>query len=169
MTYPLKSKRKRFDPTLYKVSDKLAKDSLTKYLVALGHDVNEHKERMGVDLESSLAAGAVRIPYLHEVEIKFLWEDEWPEAWKDINIPFRKKRLIDKVYSENDKARFSFYILRGDCKVAWKIDGQVVKGSPVVEVPNRQVRSGEYFYKVPLDKAELITLEEKDNGETKDI
>ena len=156
--HPFKSKRKRFDPALYKISDKLGKDSLTTYLISEGHDVRRG-EKMGVDLESSLPAGGVCIPYHHEVEIKFMWEGDWPTAWKDINIPFRKKRLIDSVYGKNDKARFYFYILRGDCKVAWKIDGHAVKSSPVVEVPNRHIKSGEYFYKIPLTKAELISLD----------
>ena len=160
MTYPLKSKRKRFDPALYKVSDKLAKDSMIKYLTSQGHDVKKVEERMGVDLESFLPAGGVRIPYHHEVEIKFMWDGDWPTAWKDINIPFRKKRLIDSIYGKDVNARFYFYILKGDCKVAWQIDGKVVQNSPIVEVPNRHLRSGEYFYKVPLEKADLITLDE---------
>ena len=140
MTYPLKSKRKRFDPTLYKVSDKLAKDSLTKYLVALGHDVNEHKERMGVDLESSLAAGAVRIPYLHEVEIKFLWEDEWPEKWEEVRIPYKNKYVVDRWYKDYRKDLLTFVVYRKDLKKAWHIAGDVVMES---EVRNN-------FYCIPL-------------------
>jgi hypothetical protein len=88
-----------------------------------------------------------------------MWEGDWPTAWKDINIPFRKNRLIVQVFDNDSFANFYFYIIRGDCEVAWRMDANVVKGSPVIEVPNRLIREGEYFFKVPVDKAELITLE----------
>ncbi len=44
--------------------------------------------------------------------------------------------------------------------------GTVVQNSPVVEVPNRAVRKGEYFFKVPVSKAELIDLGVKDGSKT---
>ena len=154
MTYPLKSKRKRFDPVAYKKSDTLAKDCITKYLMSLGHTVLEIKEDYGVDLSSTLDG----VVYKHEVEMKHMWEGDWPTVWKDINIPFRKNRLMVQVFNKEPLANFHFYIIRGDCKVAWKMDANIVKDSPVVEVPNRAVRKGEYFFKVPVDKAELIEV-----------
>ena len=63
-----------------------------------------------------------------------------------------------QVFNKEPLANFHFYIIRGDCKVAWKMDANIVKDSPVVEVPNRAVRKGEYFFKVPVDKAELIEV-----------
>ena len=155
MTYPLKSKRKRFDPVAYKQSDNKAKKCITKYLTSIGHTVLDTEENFGVDLTSTLE----NIVYNHEVEMKHMWEGDWPTVWKDINIPFRKNRLIVQVFDNDPLANFYFYI-RGDCEVAWKMDATIVKDSPVVEVPNRAVREGEYFFKVPVDKAELIWLEE---------
>tara|TARA_R100001594_G_C4048247_1_gene264535 strand:- start:1913 stop:2398 length:486 start_codon:yes stop_codon:yes gene_type:complete len=156
MTYPLKSKRKRFDPVAYKQSDNKAKKCITKYLTSIGHTVLDTEENFGVDLTSTLE----NIVYNHEVEMKHMWEGDWPTVWKDINIPFRKNRLIVQVFDNDPLANFYFYIIRGDCEVAWKMDATIVKDSPVVEVPNRAVREGEYFFKVPVDKAELIWLEE---------
>ena len=156
MTYPLKSKRKRFDPVAYKHSDNKAKKCITKYLTSIGHTVLDTEENFGVDLTSTLE----NIVYNHEVEMKHMWEGDWPTVWKDINIPFRKNRLIVQVFDNDPLANFYFYIIRGDCEVAWKMDATIVKDSPVVEVPNRAVREGEYFFKVPVDKAELIWLEE---------
>ena len=154
VTYPLKSKRKRFDPIAYKQSDNKAKKCITKYLMSLGHTVLDTEENFGVDLMSTLE----NTTYNHEVEMKHMWEGEWPTVWKDINIPFRKNRLIVQVFNKEPLANFHFYIIRGDCKVAWKMDANIVKDSPVVEVPNRAVRKGEYFFKVPVDKAELIEV-----------
>ena len=154
MTYPLKSKRKRFDPVAYKQSDNKAKKCITKYLISLGHTVLDTEENFGVDLMSTLE----NTTYNHEVEMKHMWEGEWPTVWKDINIPFRKNRLMVQVFNKEPLANFHFYIIRGDCKVAWKMDANIVKDSPVVEVPNRAVRKGEYFFKVPVDKAELIEV-----------
>ena len=156
MTYPLKSKRKRFDPVAYKQSDNKAKKCITKYLTSIGHTVLDTEENFGVDLTSTLE----NIVYNHEVEMKHMWEGDWPTVWKDINIPFRKNRLIVQVFDNDPLANFYFYIIRGDCEVAWKMDATIVKDSPLVEVPNRAVREGEYFFKVPVDKAELIWLEE---------
>ena len=154
MTYPLKSKRKRFDPVAYKQSDNKAKKCITKYLTSIGHTVLDTEENFGVDLMSTLE----NTTYNHEVEMKHMWEGEWPTVWKDINIPFRKNRLMVQVFNKEPLANFHFYIIRGDCKVAWKMDANIVKDSPVVEVPNRAVRKGEYFFKVPVDKAELIEV-----------
>ena len=84
VTYPLKSKRKRFDPVAYKQSDNKAKKCITKYLISLGHTVLDTEENFGVDLMSTLE----NTTYNHEVEMKHMWEGEWPTVWKDINIPF---------------------------------------------------------------------------------
>ena len=154
MTYPLKSKRKRFDPIAYKQSDNKAKNCITNYLKTIGHTVLDTEENFGVDLVSTLEG----ITYNHEVEMKHMWEGDWPEWWKDIHIPFRKNRLIVQVFNADPLANFYFYIIRGDCEVAWKMDANMVKDSPVVEVPNRAIREGEYFFKVPVDKADLITV-----------
>ena len=164
MTYPSKSVRKRFDPVAYKKSDGLAKECITKYLERIGHDVLPSEEDYGVDLQSTYWDGAVLHEYCHEVEMKHMWEGDWPTIWKDIHIPFRKKRLLTQIYGDdwnkgkNKYVEFYFYIIRGDCKKAWRMHGTVVQNSPVVEVPNRAVRKGEYFFKVPVDKAELIDL-----------
>ena len=166
MIYPSKSKRKRFDPVAYKKSDGLAKECITKYLERVGHDVLPPEEDYGVDLQSTYWDGGILHEHYHEVEMKHMWEGEWPTAWKDIHIPFRKQRLLNKVYDKDQEANFYFYIIRGDCKVAWRMDATIVKDSPVVEVPNRAVRKGEYFFKVPVDKAELIDLGVKDGSKT---
>ena len=163
MKYP-SSKRKRFNPALYKMADPLAKKCISKYLINLGHKVHIPKENYGVDILSNPPLPHLNHPNHppvtehHEVEMKFMWEGEWPKGWRNVNIPFRKARLIDMVYNKDENARFFFYIIRKDCKQAWKMDGRVVQASPVVEVPNRAVPKGEYFYKVPLDKAELINI-----------
>ena len=163
MKYP-SSKRKKFNPALYRKADPLAKECISKYLMSLGHEVTIPKENYGVDILSNPPLPHLNHPNHppvtehHEVEMKFMWEGEWPKGWRNVNIPFRKARLIDMVYNKDENARFFFYIIRKDCKQAWKMDGRVVQASPVVEVPNRAVPKGEYFYKVPLDKAELINI-----------
>ena len=166
MTYPSKSVRKRFDPTMYRIADKMAKDCMIKYLTGIGHDVLKLKENYGVDLQSTKWDGHSLHEFYHEVEMKFMWEGDWPKKWKDIHIPFRKNRLITKVYNIDEHANFFFYIIRGDCEKAWMMDGQIVKSSPVVEVPNRAVRKGEYFFKVPVKKAKLLDLGGQDGSKT---
>ena len=40
------------------------------------------------------------------------------------------------------------------------MNGKTVQSSEVVEVPNRRIHKGEYFFKVPVDKAELLLFKE---------
>ena len=152
----VQSKRKPFDRGLYNIADPLAKKCITKYLTDIKHIVDPPTENYGVDLHSTLDGD----PYYHEVEMKFMWKGEWPKSWGDIHIPYRKNRLIKKIYGENPKANFYFYIIRGDCQQAWKMNGKTVQSSEVVEVPNRRIHKGEYFFKVPVDKAELLLFKE---------
>ena len=61
-----------------------------------------------------------------------------------IHIPKRKDKLFN-----NDKKTIYFVVSRGISK-AWYIDSQVIKNSSVMEIPNKEVSQGEYFYDVPI-------------------
>ena len=147
-------KYKSFDKKRYELNDTKGKNCITRFLKSIGHTVQEPIETMRMDLESVYEDTV----YYHEVEMKHMWTGEWPEVWQDVHIPYRKKKLIDYVLSLKTQPKFYFYIIRGDCKQAWKMNYRHVMKSKVVEVPNRAIRSGEYFYKVLLNEAELINI-----------
>lgn len=144
--------RKKFSPSLYKKYNKMAIAAGTKYLEANGFTITSSKE----DKKADFHATKDNKDYLFEVEVKNVWSGEWPKAWKDIQLPERKSRLIKYADSQNKK--LNFLIFRNDLKAAWKIDGDIVSNSNTKEVSNRYVPNGEMFYIVPIEKAKYIEL-----------
>ena len=62
-----------------------------------------------------------------------------------------------------------FLILNNEQEYAFFIKGEDVEASPVVEVPNRYVPSGEMFFQVPLNKLKLVKLKnDKDDKANKE-
>ena len=91
------------------------------------------------------------------MEIKYGWKGDWNPSWKEIRIPYRKHKLINKVADAD--GFFNFYILRSDRKAAWRIKDNVVAESEVKEAKGRHILKGEHFFHIPYEKAELIEFE----------
>ena len=135
---------KPFDRKLYDQTDGKAKRKIKKYLRSKNHIVHDSKEDYKCDVKSISSGGIVTFS---EVEIKLSWEGEWPTSWKDVRIPYRKKKLLDSIESN-----LTFYIFRKDCKEMWIIPDYIIKEKGVVvEVPNRYVKEGEQFYSIPVE------------------
>ena len=136
---------KPFDKKLYDQTDGKAKRKIKKYLRSKDHIIDSNtKEDYKCDVKSISGRGILTFS---EVEIKLSWKGEWPTSWKDVRIPYRKKKLLDSIESD-----LTFYIFREDCKEMWVIPDHIIKekGS-VVEVSNRFVREGEQFYSIPVE------------------
>ena len=88
--------------------------------------------------------------------MKNQWKGDWNTNWKEIRIPYRKHKLINKVADAD--GFFNFYILRADRKAAWRIKDNVVAESDVREAQGRNIVKGEHFFHIPYEKAELIKL-----------
>ena len=142
------TKYKPFDRNLYALADEKGKGVVSYLLEKEGHSITSTKENYKCDIITE-KDGTV---YNSEVEIKFSWKEIWPDSWEEIRIPYRKKKLLDK---EN----LTFYVLRADCKQAWKIDADVLRNKATVkEASNRYVRSGEKFFHIPVKHALLIDM-----------
>ena len=148
---------KRFDRELYEKSDKLAKDVVGKHLTNRGFDVRYEPVLGKVDIYAMHQSSGDK--KYAEVEIKYSWKDTWNENWKDVRIPYRKKKLIDH-YTEKDpygQSCLEFYVLNHDATQAWVIPADTItKYADVVEVSNKYVRKGEQFYSIPVDKIYTI-------------
>jgi hypothetical protein len=142
--------RKKFNQGLYNKADHKAKDVIRSYLQSKGKSLLESEENYFCDIEEEGGQS-------WEVEIKYSWKGEWPTAWKDVRIPYRKKRLLDKVGSD----MLTFFVLNSECKKAWEIPGIVVEQANVVEVPNRYVPEGELFYSIEVSDAKLVDMNSK--------
>lgn len=143
-----------FSRQRYEMADNPAKKKLIGYLIRNGHKILDAKENFSVDIKSEKADNI----YFNEVEIKFSWKGDWNKDWKEIRIPYRKHKLINKVRQLDTRPFFNFYILRGDLQQAWRIKDYIVEQSEVKEAKGRYIRKGEHFFHIPVDKAELIIL-----------
>jgi|TARA_R110002012_G_scaffold248488_1_gene424751 hypothetical protein len=147
---------KKFDRELYNVSDTLTKGVMGTWLEEEGYTSIDDKENYGVDISCEKN----KTKYYFETEVKYGWKDKWPDTWKEVRIPYRKKKIIDKWIREGADGYLTFVIFRKDCKQAWFIDGHVVNVSEVRSINNRYV-SDEKFYHINIDDA---TLKDMENG-----
>jgi len=132
------AQRKRFDRELYKKYDQLARDVTTAYLESLGYEVSEHPDRYAQDL----IAFTPDSEFCVECEVKLVWEtDNFP--YPNVQLPERKKKFFN--------APTQFFIWNKPMQHAMTFWSHDVATLEPVEVPNKYVYSGEYFYQIPMD------------------
>lgn len=84
-----------------------------------------------------------------EVEMR-----SWNECqFSTIHVPERKKKLF-----ENDMPT-TYFAVSKDLRTAWWCKSEDILESPLVEVKNKDVANGEYFYDVPLNKFKKVNLD----------
>lgn len=144
------SKRKKFDESLYKEHDTPACNRILHHLIEdMGLYAVRNEDKYGPDIV--VYSGFKKSCYV-EVEIKKVWradQDVFP--WSEVNLPERKGKFLKLGLP------IEFYILRSDMQRAIVLPDYVVEPSPIVEVPNKYIESGEKFYKV--DVLQCITKE----------
>jgi len=144
--------RKQFNRALYEAYDTKAKDALIAYLLKKDHVLVNTEENYHVDVISQKHG----YTYFNEAEVKVAWDGDWPEHWKEIRIPERKQRLLDKYQGENGV--LNFYVFRKDLKEAWRIRDYLLTRESLAEAKGRYIRKGELFFHIPFTDAELIVL-----------
>ena len=144
--------RKQFNRALYEAYDTKAKDALIAYLLKKDHVLVNTEENYHVDVISQKHG----YTYFNEAEVKVAWDGDWPEHWKEIRIPERKQRLLDKYQGENGV--LNFYVFRKDLKEAWRIRDYLLTRESLAEAKGRYIRKGELFFHIPFTDAELIIL-----------
>ena len=149
----MKPVRKNFNRALYDAYDKKAKDALVKHLKDKNHVIVNTEENYYVDVVSQKHG----LTFLNEAEVKVAWTDDWPQHWKEIRIPERKQRLLDKY--EGDDGVLNFYVFRKDLKQAWRIKDTLLTKESLGEAKGRNIRPGELFFHIPYDNAELVILD----------
>jgi hypothetical protein len=153
------SVNRTFIPSSYDNNDSLAKDTIIKYLIGKGHTIISSEENFSFDITSEKDGKT----YYSEVEIKTQWSGEWNPSWKEIRIPYRKHKLINKFKELDDGNAFlTFYVIRRDCQYAWGIEGSILAASDAKEVsgPTRGIAKGEYFFHIPYQDANLVKIGE---------
>ena len=155
---------KKFDYALFKANDKLARDIGKKYWSSLNYKVYDNPDRYGPDL---IVEEICIDTYRHNIANDFYCEMEIKRAWKGkefryktCQIPQRKGKYLDKT--KYDKT-CNFFIINNEYEYAFFIKEEDISSSPLVEVPNKYVPAGEFFYQVSLDKCKLIELGKHSN------
>ncbi len=144
----MQNNKSPFRKDKYDQWDSVAKQAVRSYLLKQNYELATDIEDYDADIKTTKP-----VVSHHEVEVKLSWSADWPESWNTIHIPYRKKRLIDKIDSPDS---LTFYVLKKNLKEAWTIKGS--QCLDIIEVPNKFVSSGEYFFNIPIKNAKLINL-----------
>ena len=142
--------RKSFNRALYEAYDGPARTALVLYLESKGHTIVNNEENYSVDVVSQYKGNT----YFNEAEVKTGWKSDWPTDWKEIRIPERKQRLLDKHVD----GYLNFYVFRADLRQVWRIKDTLLTQESLGEAKGRYIRKGELFFHIPYTKAELINL-----------
>ena len=147
---------RKFDRQSYIANDERAKKAIVSYLVANKFTDIEAKEDYFFDVSAKKDKN-----YFFEVEVKNQWGFSWNPSWKEVRIPERKRRLIDKKNKEYPDHDLYFVVFNTDCSQAWFIKDDTVSSSTVGTIQNSR-RVGEPhlrepFFHIPTEQAKLIT------------
>ena len=148
----MKPVRKAFSRGLYEAYDAPAREALVSYLEGKGHTIVSNEENYNVDVVSQKNG----ITYFNEAEVKTAWKGDWNTNWKEIRLPERKQRLVEKYAT--DKGVLNFYIFRPDFKQAWRIKDTQLTQEGLKEAQGRYIAKGEKFFHIPYTEAELVKL-----------
>ena len=137
------TQRKRFDRELFQKYDQLARDVTTKYLQSIGYEVTEHPDRYAQDL---IAYGTDK-DFCVECEVKLVWEvSEFP--YPNVQLPERNKKFFN--------VPTQFFLWNKPLEHAMTFWSHDVATLEPVEVPNKYVYAGEYFYQVPMEMIKKV-------------
>jgi len=159
MLQPIKGAvNRKFRPSSYRKNDSIAKETIIDYLERNGHTILDSEENFSFDIKSEKNGNI----YFSEVEMKNQWKGDWNTSWTEIRIPYRKHKLINKFEEVKDRNTFlNFYVIRGDCKQAWRIKDTLLAKSEVKEAQGFRIEPGEHFFHIPYKDAILVELEDE--------
>lgn len=146
------SKRKPFDPKLHAANDSAARTAVLRYLdrTSIGGWCS-NTDQYGVDLVRHSASGDIMAGT--EVEIKRVWSG--PDFLYDtLQIPSRKDKFARLPYP------VEFWVLNAELTHALVIPAGVLAEYTPLEVRNKYVSAGEKFFQVPVDRCNLLELQE---------
>ncbi len=146
---------RKFQYKSYRENDNKAKNAIVNYLKINGHDILSTDENYSFDIRSKKD----EVMYYFEVEMKNQWVGDWNPLWKEIRIPHRKIKLVNKFRQLNSsECVFNFYILRNDCNYAWKINESQMTQDSIKEIWLSNAKRSEHFFHIPYTEAKLINI-----------
>ena len=136
-------KHATFNPIAFARADKLARTHTTEFLENLGWSVIEHPDKYAQDLVAT--RGSDR--FFVECEQKPLWKGErFP--FNSVQLPERKQKFFaDKTL---------FFIWNNEWTSAFIFWSHKISHLDPVEVKNRRIANGEYFFQIPLELTKQV-------------
>jgi hypothetical protein len=127
---------KPFNQAVHDACDPPARDAVIQYHAKMGKiakPYDKYKVDLVIENEFMIPVGYC------EIEMR-----DWEYCpFPTIHVPSRKKKLVD-----NDLPT-TYFVVSKSLKRAWWCNTKDILDSPLVEVPNKAVKAGEYFYDVP--------------------
>ena len=105
----------------------------------------ENPDRYGIDI----------VVPRYEVERREIWIDEFP--FKTVHIPARKEKFL--------KHSIVYVVVNKDFDKLMFCRSEVIRQYDLIEVPNKSVPEGEYFYDVPIEKWRIYNTGENNEHE----
>jgi len=144
----MKGKRKPFERDVYQKCDAMAKTAVALHLTLSGYDVKVPPENYGADLYHTHPNNTMTV--YHEVEVSLGWDDiDFP--YPTGSIPERKIRLRKMI-----QGPLFFWMLNKICNRAVVFSSRYLDNRFLVEVPNKKIAEGEYFYRPPIHYGRII-------------
>ena len=137
---------KQFNKESHAVNDKPAKDLVINFLKSKGVDAIENPDKYGIDI----------IVPRYEVERREIWIDNFP--FKTVHIPARKEKFL--------KYSIVYAVVNKDFNKVMFCTSEVIKRCNLIEVPNKSVPEGEYFYDVPIEEWHIYNIGEDNEHES---
>ena len=132
---------KKFDKSLHNKFDSQAREKLRTLLKNTDYEVVNNPDPYGVDC--FLLKNKNKVVNI-ELEVKRVWKAAF--NYPTVQFPLRKTK-----FCKLDKPTI-FLMFNHDLSSYLTVSGDVLLSSKVKEVPNKYVKSSEYFYQVPVDK-----------------
>ena len=129
---------KKFNKESHAANDKPSKDLVIKFLKSKGLDAIENPNDYGIDIMVSR----------YEVERREIWTDNFP--FKTVHIPARKAKFL--------KYNIVYAIVNKNFNKIMLCRSEVIRQCNKIEVPNKSVPAGEYFYDVPIEQWYVYNL-----------
>ena len=136
---------KEFNKESHAANDKPAKDLVINFLKSKGLDAMENPDKYGIDI----------VVPRYEVERREIWIDEFP--FKTVHIPARKEKFL--------KHSIIYAVVNRDFDKIMFCTSEVIRKYNLIEVPNKSVPEGEYFYDVPIEKWRIYNTGESNENE----
>ena len=140
-------KTKPFNQEVHDACDPVAREAIINFMAKTWNlTAMPHPDKYKVDL---VVENEFMVPVGYaEIEMR-----DWDSCpFPTIHIPRRKRKLFC-----NDMPTMYFVVSKSLKKAMW-CNTEVILDCPLIEVPNRAVKAGEYFYDVPVVKFKEIVL-----------